>query len=82
MLRIHNVISIMGPDTSNAMHHLNSYSRQEEKRSILKCIAKYPQIQCRASCRFENAMKQQNELTYLRQDFALRCITILETRSL
>jgi len=38
MLRMHNVISIMGPDTSNAMHHLNSYSRQEKK---------YPQMYCK-----------------------------------
>jgi len=39
MLRIHNVISIMGPHTSNAMHHLlNGYSRQEKK---------FPQMYCK-----------------------------------
>lgn len=59
MPRIHNVISIP----------LNGYSRLEKKYPQMYC--KIPQIQSRASCRFEDAMKQQNELTYLGQDFVL-----------
>lgn len=71
MPRIHNVISIMGPVhvKCHASNPLNGYSRLEKKYPQMYC--KIPQIQSRASCRFEDAMKQQNELTYLGQDFVL-----------
>lgn len=67
-----NGMSIYAKHTSCNLHHgsctcrmsrLNLLKRYARRRCILKCVAKYPEIQSR----FEDAVKPQNKLTYLRQ---------------